>query len=303
MRENSAGSAPSDQPPRVPGLAPGPGDGPPVPPRRAGGRPRGGLGPTPGGRRYQRRRPRGERPPGSPPGPRHAGTPPPAPAPGADPPEPAPPPRAQPYRDLKSGDGRGAREGGFIAEGPDTLRLLLDSDVAVVSVLVKPATFEKLRGDLAAGAARRGAAPGGPWPFRVLVAHHRLIAGVVGMETSRGALAFGVPPARDAAQLGELAAGGAGCRLLAIDGSRDDANVGGMVRTASCLGCDAVLLSPDSAGAWTRRAIRTSMGHVFRVPVFRCDLPGTVRRLRADHGVESYAAGEAPRRAAPRPAG
>ena len=56
-------------------------------------------------------------------------------------------------------------------------------------------------------------------------------------------------------------------RLLAIDNSHDDANVGAMVRSARCLGVDAVLLSHQCADAWSRRAIRTSMGHVFQVNI------------------------------------
>lgn len=118
----------------------------------------------------------------------------------------------------------------------------------------------------------------GSWPFQVMAAPSKLIAQVVGMEASRGALGFGVPPAYDlSAVLDDAAGHGGGLRVLAVDDSRDDPNVGSMVRTASCLGADAVLLSRGSAGCWTRRAVRTSMGHCFRVPVLRCDLPDTLR--------------------------
>ena len=58
-------------------------------------------------------------------------------------------------------------------------------------------------------------------------------------------------------------------RLLAIDRTGDAANLGGMVRSASAFGADAVLLSHDSCDPWYRRAVRVSMGHVCRVPVVR----------------------------------
>lgn len=97
------------------------------------------------------------------------------------------------------------------------------------------------------------------------------------MESSRGALAFGTIPEVTFDMLTEIVRRKPSCRILAVDDSRDDANVGSMVRTASCMGCDVVLVSATCARAWSRRAIRTSMGHIFRIPVVRCDLPATLR--------------------------
>ena len=70
-------------------------------------------------------------------------------------------------------------------------------------------------------------------------------------------------------------------RVLAIDTTYDAANLGGMIRSASAFGVDALLLSDDSCDAWYRRSVRVSMGHIFRVPVVRCpDLAGTLRELQ-----------------------
>ncbi len=75
-------------------------------------------------------------------------------------------------------------------------------------------------------------------------------------------------------------------RVLAIDTTYDAANLGGMIRSASAFGVDALLLSDDSCDAWYRRSVRVSMGHIFRVPVVRCvDLAATLRELQDSAGL------------------
>lgn len=64
-----------------------------------------------------------------------------------------------------------------------------------------------------------------------------------------------------------------------------------MVRSAAAFGVDLVLLGPACCDAWYRRAVRCSMGHVFRVPVHRCAaLPEALRRLEEGFGVAAFAA-------------
>ena len=207
--------------------------------------------------------------------------------------------RVQAYRNLKTETRVESPE--FIAEGPETLRLLLaNADIAIHSLFLKPATFDKLIPDIVLGLARRaqqphdddGAAARPPAPaFAVYVAPHQLMAAVIGMDTCRGSLAHGTVPSRSPdALLSPAQPASDPFRILAIDDSFDDANVGSMVRTASCLGVHAVLISERCVDAFTRRAIRTSMGHCFWIPVIRCDLPATIRMLRERHGVEPFAA-------------
>lgn len=80
-------------------------------------------------------------------------------------------------------------------------------------------------------------------------------------------------------------------RLLALDGVSDTANLGAVVRTASAMGVHAILLSRDCCDAWYRRAVRVSVGHVFRVPVVRVhSLPDTLSHFAAAFDVVAYAA-------------
>lgn len=57
-------------------------------------------------------------------------------------------------------------------------------------------------------------------------------------------------------------------RLLVLDGLSNAENVGSLIRTASCFGVEAVVLSKNCCTCWSRRAIRVSMGHCFKIPVF-----------------------------------
>jgi len=70
-------------------------------------------------------------------------------------------------------------------------------------------------------------------------------------------------------------------RMLACVAFNDPGNVGALVRTAHAAGASAVL-TVGSTDAFHPRAIRTSMGSIFRVPVLaRPDLPSLVPELRA----------------------
>lgn len=69
--------------------------------------------------------------------------------------------------------------------------------------------------------------------------------------------------------------------VLAGEGIQDPRNVGVLVRTAEAAGCSALVLSADSAEAFSRPAVRSSTGSVLRLPVCTVpDLPAALRQLR-----------------------
>jgi len=97
---------------------------------------------------------------------------------------------------------------------------------------------------------------------------------LVGYSLSRGALACGVVPVgRDMQWLKReiLSKRKGSARILAVDTTYDAANLGGMIRSGSAFGVDCVLLSHNSCDAWYRRSVRTSMGHICRIPVVRTE--------------------------------
>lgn len=99
------------------------------------------------------------------------------------------------YRDLKD-DKAASRKGLCIVEGPESIRMLLRSELEIVSLFVKPTIFDKLAGDLAECERRTGR------PISVMIAPHQLMGSVVGYSINRGALAAAiVPSGRDLAWL------------------------------------------------------------------------------------------------------
>ena len=57
--------------------------------------------------------------------------------------------------------------------------------------------------------------------------------------------------------------------ILCLCGVSDPGNAGTLVRTALCFGLDGVAVSDDCADLYSPRSLRSSMGAVFRMPVFR----------------------------------
>lgn len=96
----------------------------------------------------------------------------------------------------------------------------------------------------------------------VYVATREVITQVVGFEVTRGYLASFVRPAE--CMPDEVLAGAR--RVAVLEGLVDVTNMGAIFRSAAALGIDAVLLSPDCADPYSRRALRVSMGCVLKVP-------------------------------------
>lgn len=64
----------------------------------------------------------------------------------------------------------------------------------------------------------------------------------------------------------------AGRRYLALEGVQDPGNVGTILRTAGAFEADGVFLLPGCADLWNHKTVRSSMGAVFRCPVWNCGL-------------------------------
>ena len=71
--------------------------------------------------------------------------------------------------------------------------------------------------------------------------------------------------------------------LAALDGVQDPGNVGTILRTLDAAGWSGLLIDDKTADPCGPKALRASMGGVFRVPIIRCaDLPGALRALAED---------------------
>lgn len=63
-----------------------------------------------------------------------------------------------------------------------------------------------------------------------------------------------------------------GRRYLALEGVQDPGNVGTILRTADAYEADGVILLPGCADLYNHKTVRSSMGAVFRLPVWNCSL-------------------------------
>lgn len=79
----------------------------------------------------------------------------------------------------------------------------------------------------------------------------------------------------------ELAPG----RYVCLDGVSDPGNLGAVLRTAEAFGADGAVLSEGCADVFSPKAMRASMGGVFRLPVY---VSGDLARLLARLGREGF---------------
>lgn len=68
--------------------------------------------------------------------------------------------------------------------------------------------------------------------------------------------------------------------VLVLDAVQDPGNVGTLIRSASAFGFAGVVCLDGTADPWGPKAVRSSAGTVFRIPVSGCELSDAVRHLR-----------------------
>lgn len=143
-------------------------------------------------------------------------------------------------------------KGVFIAESPTVIGLALDAGCEPLALLTERKFIE---GKAAGIIDRCGGVP-------IYTGEREVLAGLTGYELTRGVLcAMRRPAPRD---FREIAAGAR--RVAVLENVVDSTNVGAIIRSAAALGIDAVLLTPSCCDPLNRRAVRVSMGTVFRIP-------------------------------------
>jgi tRNA G18 (ribose-2'-O)-methylase SpoU len=148
-----------------------------------------------------------------------------------------------------SHDGEAA--GTLVAESALAVDRLLASTYEVIAVLATSSHAERL------GPRVRGTVP-------LYVAAPEIVAHRVGRRFHRGCAAIARRPAPAAP---EARAQLLPPRVLALDRVTDPVNVGAVIRHAAALGAPHVVLGPGCGDPWSRRAIRASVGNVFRLCV------------------------------------
>lgn len=145
-----------------------------------------------------------------------------------------------------------SERGVFIAESPTVIEVALDSGCEPIALL----TDERLiNGSVEKIIKRCGGVP-------IYSATKDVLEQLTGFALTRGALcAMRRPEPKPLSELLD------GARTVAVlETIADSTNIGAVFRSAAALGVDAVLVTPDCCDPLCRRAVRVSMGTIFRVP-------------------------------------
>ncbi len=187
-------------------------------------------------------------------------------------------PALQPYRTMRRHLEHKA-QGIFVAEGEKVVRRLLESKFIVVSMLLP----ERWLGDLMPLLQSR------PEEVQVYVAEKSLLETLTGFSMYQGLLAVGKIPER--ISLEEILAGSPAPRLLAAaDGLSSAENLGALVRNAAAFGAHGLIVGETCGSPFLRRAVRSSMGAIFELPIAETNnLAQTLRKLPAG-GIRCVAA-------------
>jgi tRNA G18 (ribose-2'-O)-methylase SpoU len=158
----------------------------------------------------------------------------------------------------------------FVAEGEKVVRRLLDSPFPVESLLITEDWLKRIDLLLEQRAER----------IDVFLARREQIEQITGFSCYQGIKAVG--RIHRPATLDDLLGQAVGTRLLvALDEISNAENVGVIVRNAAAFGARGIIVGETSGSPFLTRAIRTSMGAIFRLPAVEVSsLVDTLGRLR-----------------------
>ncbi|MCS7336804.1 MAG: RNA methyltransferase [Verrucomicrobiae bacterium] len=188
-------------------------------------------------------------------------------------------PELAPYRTLRR-PLEHQQQGIFVAEGTKVVERLLESKFAVINALMPEKWLVQFEPLLRAR----------PEPeITVYVAEKELVEQLVGFPMFQGVLAIGRIPVPET--LDSVLAKSTPPRLfVAIDALTNAENVGTIVRNSMAFGAQALLVGETCCSPFLRRAVRSSMGAIFQLPVVEVnDLAAALREL-ARRGFRTVAA-------------
>ena len=167
----------------------------------------------------------------------------------------------------------------FVAEGDKVVRRLLESDFAVVSALLTEEWVPRLEPLLRARSEE----------IPVFVAPKPLLEQLVGFPLFQGVMAVGRFPESIALET-ILRKSVRPHLLVAVEGLTSAENLGVIVRNCAAFGVHALIVGETSSTPYLRRAVRNSMGAIFKLPVVAPpNLVQTLQHLR-QQGVRCIAA-------------
>jgi tRNA G18 (ribose-2'-O)-methylase SpoU len=167
-----------------------------------------------------------------------------------------------------------------IIEGDKVVARFLASTFELVSILLTKEWYDVYRENLMH---RKES-------INVYIADTKLIKTIVGFNYHQGIIAIAkIPPDRSLDNV--IKAGLKSNLLVALDKLERSENTGLIVRNCAACGAGAIIVGETSADPWLRRAIRNSMGNIFKLPIIKSkSLSDTLRTLRNEYHYKIYGA-------------
>jgi tRNA G18 (ribose-2'-O)-methylase SpoU len=167
-------------------------------------------------------------------------------------------PELAPYATLRQHEGH-KTAGIFVAEGAKVVRRLLESDFGVVSVLLPEKRFAEFEPLIRA---RTEDVP-------VFIMEIAELEKLTGFPFFQGVLAVGrIPQTHTVESI--LATAPRPYFFVAVDGLANAENIGLIVRSSAGFGAQALIVGENSGSPFLRRAVRNSMGAIFKLPIVQC---------------------------------
>lgn len=191
-------------------------------------------------------------------------------------------PALQPYKTLRR-PLEHMKEGIFVAEGEKVVRRLLDSGLSVVSMLMTQHWYDQLFLSEELKSRHRE-------PLPVFIADKKIVEAIVGYNLHQGIMAVGRLPGEITLDK-VMASIPEPSLLVALDGLVNAENVGVVVRNCAAFGVGAIIVGETSSSPYLRRAVRNSMGTVFRLPIVHTtDLCEALESLHQEYQINIIAA-------------
>lgn len=181
-------------------------------------------------------------------------------------------PIARRLRALRGEPGRRDAEGVLVAEGIHLALEALASGARIEVAIVSPRLSDT---DEGRGLARRLSESG-------VALHETTEATLDGLQDARSPQPVVLVVAWKPAALSAVVTGRGGTPLLVVAcGVQEPGNLGALLRTADAAGATGFVATPGSAALTHPRAVRASMGAIFRMPVVEAELERVLEEVHS----------------------
>ncbi len=126
--------------------------------------------------------------------------------------------------------------------------------------------------------------------FTVYLADHKLVESIVGVNLHQGIMAVARVPENPTLEslMNEIRSP---YFLVALDGLVNAENIGVIVRNCAAFGVNGIIVGETSSSPYLRRAVRNSIGTVFKIPVIHVsNLAETLTKLHQKYSTNIIAA-------------